>query len=58
MADVWEGCYDDGWQGDIVPEAFSHPAKQKSFFRRLTESKGSPRIDYESVVCLQKPLDN
>lgn len=23
----WEGCYDDGWQGDIIPEAFSHPAK-------------------------------
>lgn len=23
----WQGCYDDGWQGDIVPEAFTHPAK-------------------------------
>ena len=23
----WHGCYDDGWQGIIVPEAFSHPAK-------------------------------
>jgi hypothetical protein len=23
----WHGCYDDSWQGIIVPEAFSHPAK-------------------------------
>ena len=22
----WHGCYDDGWQGIIVPEAFAHPA--------------------------------
>jgi hypothetical protein len=25
--DKWHGCYEDGWQGQIVPEAFSHPAK-------------------------------
>lgn len=24
---VWHGCYDDGWQGHIVDEAFAHPAK-------------------------------
>lgn len=23
----WFGCYADSWQGEIVPEAFSHPAK-------------------------------
>lgn len=23
----WHGCYDDSWQGLIVPEAFAHPAK-------------------------------
>lgn len=23
----WRNCYDDGWQGMIVPEAFAHPAK-------------------------------
>ena len=23
----WTSCYDEGWQGIIVPEAFSHPAK-------------------------------
>ena len=28
--------------------------ERKSFFRRLAESKGSPRIDYEVVLCMQK----
>lgn len=23
----WHNCYDDGWKGMIVPEAFAHPAK-------------------------------
>jgi hypothetical protein len=23
----WHGCYDDGWKGMIVDEAFAHPAK-------------------------------
>jgi len=23
----WSGCYNDNWQGIIVPEAFSHPVK-------------------------------
>jgi DNA modification methylase len=25
--DIWNGCYTSGWQGNIVPEAFCHPAK-------------------------------
>lgn len=25
--DKWHNCYDDSWQGIIVPEAFAHPAK-------------------------------
>lgn len=28
---------------------------RKSFFRRLAESKGSPRIDYENVLCFERP---
>lgn len=28
--------------------------ERKSFFRRLAESKGSPRIDFEVVLCMQK----
>lgn len=28
--------------------------ERKSFFRRLAESKGSPRIDYENVLCFRK----
>lgn len=27
MRTDWHGCYDDGWQGLIVPEAMAHPAK-------------------------------
>jgi hypothetical protein len=29
---------------------------RKSFFRRLAESKGSPRIDHESVLCFEKMI--
>lgn len=25
--EVWDRCYDDSWRGDIVDDAFSHPAK-------------------------------
>ncbi len=28
--------------------------ERKSFFRRLAESKGSPRIDFEVVLCMRK----
>lgn len=28
--------------------------ERKSFFKRLAESKGSPRIDFEVVLCMQK----
>lgn len=30
--------------------------ESKSFFRRLAEKKGSPRIDFETVWCMVKPL--
>jgi hypothetical protein len=29
---------------------------RKSFFRRLAESKGSPRIDFENVLCFERPF--
>lgn len=29
--------------------------ERKSFFRRLAEAKGSPRIDEEDVLCMMKP---
>lgn len=29
--------------------------ERKSFFRRLAESKGSPRIDWEEVICVRRP---
>jgi len=33
-----------------------HTKESKSFFRRLAEKKGSPRIDWETVWCMEKPL--
>jgi hypothetical protein len=29
-------------------------SESKSFFRRLAEKKGSPRIDWETVYCMVK----
>jgi len=40
-----------------TPDAFTGRTKskqRKSFFRRLAESKGSPRIDWEEVLICQK----
>lgn len=32
----WAGCYDERWQGDLVPDAFSHPAKMsRGLVRRI-----------------------
>ena len=34
--DTWHGCYAAGWQGLIVPEAMSHPAKfSRSLIQRI-----------------------
>ncbi len=27
MTNIWENCYNIGWGKNLVPEAFSHPAK-------------------------------
>jgi hypothetical protein len=35
-------------------EDVKHVTESKSFFRRLAESKGSPRIDFETVLCMGK----
>lgn len=32
-----------------------HRKESKSFFRRVAEGKGSPRVDYEVVFCMEKP---
>ena len=37
---------------DVVPD---YRKARKSFFRRLAERKGSPRIDWEEVMICQKP---
>lgn len=35
--------------------SFVHKTESKSFFRRLAEKKGSPRVDWETVWCMVKP---
>lgn len=44
-----------GTQLDIFGNAHTKTVERKSFFRRLAEKKGSPRIDWETVICMQKP---
>lgn len=36
-------------------EEIEHKTESKSFFRRLAEKKGSPRVDWETVWCMVKP---
>ena len=42
-------------QMTIDGECETKTTSRKSFFRRLCESKGSPRIDWETVWCMVKP---
>jgi hypothetical protein len=43
-----------GRQKNIRGEEEIIQTERKSFFRRLAESKGSPRIDFEDIICLVK----
>jgi hypothetical protein len=45
-----------GVQGHLFGEAQAVTVKRASFFRILAEKNGSPRIDWETVLCMQKPL--
>jgi hypothetical protein len=44
-----------GTQMDMFGNAITKTVERKSFFRRLAEAKGSPRIDWEDVICQVKP---
>jgi hypothetical protein len=46
---------DLGTQFDLEGNSHANRKEHKSFFRRLAESKGSPRIDYEVVLCMLRP---
>ena len=35
-------------------EEVRHETASKSFFRRMAENRGSPKIDWEDVVCMVK----
>ena len=45
-----------GEQLDIFGGVTVKRVERKSFFRRLAEKKGSPRIDHEDVIIMRKPL--
>lgn len=46
---VKEDVKDDLFGGQIIKKT-----ERKSFFRRLAEAKGSPKIDWEDVICVEK----
>jgi len=43
-----------GEQDDMLGETKQLRTERKSFFRRLAEKKGSPAIDWEDVICLER----
>jgi hypothetical protein len=45
-----------GDQLDIFGGVTARRKERKSFFRRLAEKKGSPRIDHEDVIIMRKPV--
>ena len=49
----------EGEQGSMMPEMVDNYRKKRvSFFRRLAEKRGSPRIDEEVVLVCRKPVQN
>lgn len=45
-----------GTQLGMFGEDKERRKERKSFFRRLAEKNGSPRIDYEDVIIMRRPL--
>ena len=45
---------DHGTQEGLFGDSTQVTTEKKSFFRRLAEKKGSPRIDHETVLIMQK----
>jgi hypothetical protein len=43
-----------GEQDTIFGDSQQITTQRKSFFRRLAEKKGSPAIDWEDVICLER----
>lgn len=44
-----------GEQDDLFGEPKQLKTERFSFFRRMAHAKGSPRIEWEDVICVQKP---
>ena len=43
-----------GEQDGLFGAATQVKTERKSFFRRLAERKGSPAIDFEDVICMER----
>ena len=49
----WCGCYDAGWQREIVPEAYAHPAKfSRGLIRRIFEHAFAEGWLHAGDVCV------
>ena len=48
----------NGFSQTIDGGEVEHKTESKSFFRRLAEKKGSPPINFETVLCMVKPVVN
>lgn len=49
----WFGCYNGSWQGDIVPEAFAHPAKfSRNLIRRIYQHLLTENLLHEGDTVL------
>jgi hypothetical protein len=54
----WHRCWTlnhHGAQHTLMGEVEEVTSEAKSFFRRLAEKHGSPRIDWEDVTCWLRP---
>lgn len=50
---------DYGTRTDLFGTVTEHKVKVISFFRRLAENRGSPVIEWETVLCMRKlPIDD
>ena len=54
---AWMNKNADIMQATLDGDEVSMAKWYKSFFRILCESKGSPRIDWELILCMEKPIN-
>ena len=60
--DAWWDCYGGSLKAWLVSQTAQarfdgaeYRREFKSFFRRIQERRGGPKINFECVVCAEKP---